>query len=247
MIIPNWPAPKNIHAFTTTRDGGVSLPPYDSFNLAAHVGDDPEHVAENRRILSHNMNHSRSFVWEPIWLTQTHSTTAVRITHDSPATIATPCDASFTRETNLPCAVLTADCLPLLICNEAGTEVAAIHAGWRGLLAGIIENTIPQLSSSPADLLVWLGPAIGPTAFNVDDNIRLDFINRYPQNKAAFKQTDSDWLADFYALSKTSLEAVGVSRVYGGDYCTVSDKRFFSYRRDNGVTGRMASVIYIAA
>lgn len=245
MIIPNWPAPKNIHAFTTTRDGGVSLPPYDSFNLATHVGDNLEHVLQNRARLVSNMNLPRAPIWEPIWLNQMHTTTAVHITHDSPPIIETPCDASFTQDMNLPCAVLTADCLPLLICNESGTEIAAIHAGWRGLLAGVIENTITQLSSLPSELLVWLGPAIGPLSFNVDDTIRLDFINRYPQNRVAFKQTNSDWLADFYALAKTSLEAVGVSRVFGGDYCTVSDKRFFSYRRDKGVTGRMASLIYI--
>lgn len=232
MIIPNWPAPTNIHAFTTTIDNG---------NLATHVGDDRERVLRNRLHLITEAQLPR----EPIWLTQTHSTTAISLTHSSPATIETPSDASFTQDSNLPCAVLTADCLPLLICNESGTEVAAIHAGWRGLLAGVIEQCVTQLSSSPTKLLVWLGPAIGPHAFNVDNTIRLDFINRCPHNKEAFYQTDVDWLADIYALAKISLEAVGVSRVYGGAYCTVTDKRFFSYRREGSNTGRMASIIYI--
>lgn len=232
MIIPNWPAPTNIHAFTTTIDNG---------NLATHVGNDYERVLQNRTRLVTEAHLPR----EPVWLTQTHSTTTTHITHASPATTETPSDASCTQDKNLPCAVLTADCLPLLICNKSGNEVAAIHAGWRGLLAGVIEHCITQLSTSPAELLAWLGPAIGPQAFNVDNTIRLDFINRYPHNKEAFHQTDTDWLADIYALAKTSLKAVGVSRVYGGEYCTVTDKRFFSYRRDGNNTGRMASVIYI--
>ncbi|PHQ80712.1 MAG: hypothetical protein COB66_04145 [Coxiella sp. (in: Bacteria)] len=239
MIQPQWPAPSNIHAFTTTRDGGVSLAPFDSFNLASHVNDNPDHVMANRQQLMQQHNLPRM----PIWLNQTHTTYPVELAANS-TTLSQECDAAYTRCADMPCTVLTADCLPLLVCNRQGTEVAAIHAGWRGLQAGVIENTIDQLTSSPDDLLVWLGPAIGPSAFEINNEIRLAFLARYPQNSVAFKQVNQCWFADIYALARVSLQSRGISQIFGGDYCTFSEnEHFFSYRRD-GLTGRMASIIW---
>lgn len=236
IISPDWPAPKNIHAFTTTRQGGVSLPPFDSFNLAMHVEDDPQHVIKNRQQLNQLTPQN------PIWLNQTHSATAIALTHHSKQNQTA--DASYTTHSKLPCVVMTADCLPVLICNKQGSEVAAIHAGWRGLKAGIIENTIKQLSTAPQELMAWLGPAIGADAFELNNEIRLDFLACNPQNGVAFKQVNATWLADIYALARVSLNALKVKNIYGGEYCTFSDEnRFFSYRRD-GITGRMASLIW---
>ncbi len=241
MIIPNWPAPQNVRAYTTTREGGVSAPPYASFNLAMHVDDNPQHVAQNREHFLQKVQLSQ----QPIWLNQTHSTVAVELTAATPNTTPQDADASYTRVARLPCTVLTADCLPLLVCNRQGTEIAAIHAGWRGLKDGVIENTIQQLTSKPADLLVWLGPAIGPTALELSNEIRLDFLHSNTQNSLAFKQVGSGWFADIYTLARISLKKVNVENVYGGDYCTFTDSnRFFSYRRD-GITGRMASTIWL--
>lgn len=233
--------PSHVHAFTTTRDGGISLPPYDSFNLATHVGDNTNAVMENRARLRQQLPS------EPVWLNQTHSIIAANLDHWQPSDGVIDADASFTTQQNRVCVAMTADCLPLLVCNQDGTEVAAIHAGWRGLLAGVIENTITQLQSPAETLSVWLGPAIGAEAFEVDNQIRLDFLARYPQNSIAFKQVEDHYLADIYALARHCLSLLGVKHIFGGDYCTVSDeKKFFSYRR-NQKTGRMASLIWFEA
>jgi YfiH family protein len=239
VITPNWPAPNNVKAYTTTRDGGVSLSPYQSLNIATHVGDNSEAVKENRIILAKKLN----LTSEPIWLNQTHSAIALPAI---PANINCTADASFTRETAQVCAIMTADCLPILICNTSGTEVAAIHAGWRGLAGNIINNTVQALTSSPEDLLVWLGPAIGPSMFEVGSDMRDCFIKQHPATQNCFIKTDTAWLANIYLLARYYFSLANVTAIYGGDNCTFKNKdQFFSYRRDGQYTGRMASLIWL--
>ncbi len=238
-IEPDWPVPTTIHAVTTLRDGGISQPPYATLNLAAHVGDRPEHVAENRHIIRQELQ----LPTEPFWLHQVHSAIAVPATADSSITQVTG-DASFSRQAGIVCAVMTADCLPILLADEQGETIAAIHAGWRGLAAGIIDNTFKQL---PADhrYLAWLGPAIGPDCFEVGDDVRVAFVQRDSAFESAFKkQRCGKWLADIYQLARINLRKFKVDQIYGGDRCTVSEPDcFFSYRRD-GQTGRMATLIW---
>lgn len=236
LILPNWPAPRNVRACTTTRDGGVSLGPYASLNLGDHVGDDPAHVAENRARLRRELE----LPAEPLWLTQVHGTAV--------AEGAGGCaDASVAFGPGTVCTVMTADCLPLLLCDRAGTAVAAVHAGWRGLLAGVIEAAVSRLHVPGADLLAWLGPAIGPQAFEVGEEVRAAFVAEDAAAAVAFHPAPGGrWLADIYALARLRLARCGVTAVYGGELCTWSDAaRFYSYRRD-GVTGRMASLIWLA-
>jgi YfiH family protein len=238
FIIPDWPAPPGIHALTTTRRGGVSLAPYDSLNLGDHVGDAPEAVAENRRRLVEAL----SLPAEPRWLSQVHGTCAANA-----AKISSGCeaDASHTDRPGVVCAVLTADCLPLLLCDRDGRHVAAVHAGWRGLLNGVIEKAIEAMGAQ-APLLAWLGPAIGPQAFEVGEEVRQAFIEVDAAAASAFKPSPGGrWLADIYALARLRLQAIGVGSVHGGQHCTYSEpERFYSYRRD-AQTGRMASLIWI--
>lgn len=238
FITPDWPAPANVHALTTTRCGGVSVPPYDTLNLGDHVGDEAAAVAENRRRLLDAL----SLPAEPRWLSQVHGTCATDALAVSPGCEA---DASYTDQSGVVCAVLTADCLPLLLCDREGHHVAAVHAGWRGLLNGVIERTI-EVMGATSPLLVWLGPAIGPKAFEVGDEVRQSFIEVDAGAARAFASSaDGRWLADIYALAEMRLKAAGVTAVYGGDHCTYSEpERFYSYRRD-GQTGRMASLIWI--
>jgi hypothetical protein len=244
-IVPDWPAPANVRAFMTTRAGGVSQPPYDSMNPASHVGDAPESVAGNRRILRTDIPA------EPLWLEQVHGSCVAKHADGD----ATPCaDASLARQAGQVCAVMTADCLPVLFCDRAGTVVAAAHAGWRGLAGGVLEETIAAMDVPPSEILVWLGAAIGPEAFEVGDEVRLAFMDQHPLTAVAFRpaflgtldEAPRKWLADIYALARIRLAAVGVEAVYGGDLCTYKDvRRFFSYRRD-ATTGRMASLIWLA-
>lgn len=240
-IRPDWPAPPRVRALVTTRRGGVSLAPWDSFNLGDHVGDDVEAVEENRRRLR------RELPAEPVWLHQVHGTRCVDAAHAVPRVEA---DAAFARRPGVVCAILTADCLPVLLCDEAGTVVGAAHAGWRGLLDGVIESTVAAMAASGSlageRLLAWLGPAIGPAAFEVGDEVRAAFVARDPAAAAAFlPHREGKWLADIYALARQRLAGLGVRRIASADFCTVRDRRdFFSYRRD-GVTGRMASLIWL--
>jgi YfiH family protein len=238
VIKPDWPAPKNIVAFTTTRQDGHSQLPYDAFNLAMHVGDDHDAVEKNRKILLTTFN----LPYEPAWLTQTHSTMVVE--NNSNFSLCEG-DASFTREKNKVCAVLTADCLPLLVCNRAGDEVAAIHAGWRGLANGVIEATLKKLQSKSSDLLVWLGPAIGPAVYEVGHDVHEIFLRHNKTAEKGFEKISEDkWLMNTYALACQRLTALGVNAIFGGDHCTYTERElFYSFRRDN-VTGRMASLIY---
>ncbi len=233
-LIPDWPAPANIRAGTSLRSGGISLPPYDSLNLADHVGDDPAAVTENRRHLQ--------LPSEPIWLQQTHSTRIVDAAHCTAS--QTEADGSYTSQTNIICSVLTADCLPLLICDRSGSQVAAIHAGWRGLAAGIIEKAIATLPANPDELLVWLGPAIGSNAYEVGNEVREIFIAHDPAAKAVFRAVQEKWRMDIYQLARQRLQVLGVTNIYGGDHCTFHEQeQFYSYRRD-GICGRMVSLIW---
>lgn len=238
-LIPDWPAPANVKAVITTREGGVSRTPYASMNLADHVGDEPADVESNRAIMMDRL----ALPLAPSWLSQIHGCRVV----DAEATFpGAEADGIYARRPGYVCPVLTADCLPLLICDRAGTRVCAVHAGWRGLADGIVENAICRLGLPAADLLVWLGPAIGPQAFEVGENVYDAFVSESSEAKAAFTTSHpGHWLADIYLLARQRLAALGVGYVGGGDYCTVTEReRFFSYRRDV-VTGRMASLIWL--
>jgi YfiH family protein len=235
-LTPDWPAPANIHAATTLRTGGVSEPPYSSLNPALHVGDLDSAVMENRRIIKNML----SLPAEPFWLNQIHSSIAV----DAAITDYLPsADASYTSKPGIVCAVMTADCLPLLLCAADGARIAAIHAGWRGLLAGIIRHTVKALAKT--NLLVWLGPAIGPASFEVGSEVREAFLAKSNGFANAFSRQDNGkWLADIYLLARHELTALGISQIYGGDFCTLTDQaRFYSFRRDPK-TGRMVSLIW---
>ena len=240
LIIPDWPAPARVRAVSTTRQGGGSAPPYDSLNLAEHVGDDPTCVAANRRRLMAAVGYPA----EPAWLEQVHGTNVI-----DAGTVFAPmtADAAWTREPDRPCVVMTADCLPVLLCDHAGTVVAAAHTGWRGLAGGVIAATIAAMNAPAAELLVWLGPAIGPDAFEVGEEVRAAFLGLSADNVDCFQPSPAGrWLADLYGLARRQLRALGVATIYGGDYCTFSQpERFFSYRRENP-TGRMATLIWLA-
>ncbi|MDX1561110.1 MAG: peptidoglycan editing factor PgeF [Marinobacter sp.] len=240
LIVPDWPAPSWVQAACTTRGGGISKPPWHSLNLGAHVGDKPEDVAKNRALLRQWAEPgARSFGW----LKQVHGTSVALL----PQAGEVAADASVTSQPGVVCAVMTADCLPVLFCDPAG-RVAAAHAGWRGLCDGVLERTVEHLGN-PAGVLAWLGPAIGPDQFEVGAEVREAFLLHDPQAAVAFVPSprhSGRYLADLYELARQRLAAAGVLQVYGGGFCTVTDReRFFSYRRD-GQTGRMASLIYIS-
>ena len=236
-IEPNWPAPPGIRAYSTLREGGVSQGEYASLNLAAHVGDNPDHVSTNRHRLRKGLQLPR----EPYWLSQIHGTKAVKANRI--ASHPPEADASYSDEPCVVCVVMTADCLPVLFCDRRGDRVAASHAGWRGLVGGVLESTVDALGSN--DLMAWLGPAIGPSAFEVGAEVRLSFLEKLDDCGDAFVQIDEQhWLADLYSLARLILARVGVEAVYGGQECTFSNAdRFFSYRRDSQ-TGRMATLIW---
>jgi YfiH family protein len=240
FIMPAWPAPANVHALTTLRTGGYSSAPYAGFNLATHTGDDGPTVNRNRALLREHFG----LPSEPVWLQQVHSN---RIVFAGPDETGAEADGSWTSSVGIVCTVMTADCLPVLICNRQGSTVAAVHAGWRGLHAGVVTSAIRMLESDPAELMVWLGPAIGPRAFEVGAEVFRAFTDRNHENTSAFRQTDDQhWLCDLYQLARIELFNQGVTSVFGGNECTLTDEqRFYSYRRD-GDTGRMASLIWMA-
>lgn len=239
LLFPDWPAPARVRAFSTTRLGGVSASPYDSLNLAEHVGDDPAHVAENRRRLAQMLGYAA----EPAWLDQVHG---ARVINAGMVREPVAADAAWTRTPGQPCVVMTADCLPVLLCARNGTMVAAAHGGWRGLAQGVIAATVASIKVPPAELLAWLGPAIGPAAFEVGEEVRAAFLALEVGNAGCFRPSPAGrWLADLYELARRQLRALGVSAIYGGAYCTFSEpERFFSYRRENQ-TGRMATLIWL--
>jgi YfiH family protein len=234
----NWPAPEGIVAGCTTREGGVSEGDFASLNLGAHVGDTIEHVAENRRRFTSICD----LPAEPLWLDQVHGTN-VAVEPESAAPPAA--DAVLTRQPGRICAVMTADCLPVLLVSVSGQELAAVHAGWRGLCNGILENTLREFQAPATNILAWLGPAISQRNFEVGDDVRQKFVSHDVQAAEFFTPNENDrWQADLYGLARQRLMQAGVQRIYGDDSCTYDDsRRFFSYRRD-GPCGRMASFVF---
>lgn len=234
-----WPGPAGVCAGTTLRHGGVSRGAYASLNLGTHVGDDFAAVAENRRRVAAEL----ALPDEPHWLNQVHGTTVL----DLCGVAESPCaDAAVADAPGRVCTVLTADCLPVLFCDTAGTRIAAAHAGWRGLANGVLEATVERLRVPPDQLLAWLGPAIGPAHFEVGEEVRAAFLTHHAESATAFcASRPGHWFADLYALARIRLNARGVTRIFGGQCCTFEEQaRFYSYRRDGGVTGRMASLIW---
>lgn len=236
LLTPDWPVPAGVRACVTTRGGGISAAPFDALNLGDHVGDAPAAVASNRARLT------AQFDIQPAWLSQVHGDGVVEA---DPSRIL-QADASWTTTPGIACTVMTADCLPALFCNRAGTRVAAAHAGWRGLANGVLEATVAQMAAEPADILVWLGPAIGPRNFEVGGEVREAFVRVHPQAEAAFVPgvAAGKYMADIYQLARIRLAALGVTAVYGGDLCTIDDTQFFSHRRANP-TGRQAALVWL--
>ncbi|MFN1619708.1 peptidoglycan editing factor PgeF [Vibrio rotiferianus] len=237
-IVPNWPAPKNVKAFASTRVGGFSSAPYQGLNLGAHVGDDPSIVEKNRAWLAQQANMPSA----PIWLNQTHSTVVAQVS--APTTQVLDADGVFTSASNVVCSAMTADCLPVLLTNTQGTQVAAVHAGWRGLANGIVENALELFSG---EVMAWLGPAIGPQAFEVGEDVLQAFVDFDSQAHQAFTPRDVEgkWLADMSKLATQRINKLGITQVFDSGLCTFQDKEdFYSYRRD-GVTGRQATFIWI--
>ncbi|UTZ20848.1 peptidoglycan editing factor PgeF [Vibrio campbellii] len=237
-IIPNWPAPKNVKAFASTRVGGFSTAPYQGLNLGAHVGDDLSIVVKNRDWLAQEAKMPSA----PIWLNQTHSTVVAQVSDTT--TQVLDADGVFTSSSQVVCSAMTADCLPVLLTNTQGTQVAAVHAGWRGLANGIVENALELFSG---EVMAWLGPAIGPQAFEVGDDVLQAFVDFDSQAHQAFTPRDVEgkWLADMSKLATQRLNKLGIAQVFDSGQCTFQHKEdFYSYRRD-GVTGRQATFIWI--
>lgn len=239
-IRADWPAPGRVRVLATLRTGGVSAAPYDSFNLAQHVGDDPARVAANRA----SLRERGGLPDEPLWLNQVHGCAVV--IHDGPQASPPTADAAVAFEPGRVCAVMTADCLPVVLADRAGRRVGVAHAGWRGLAGGVVEATVQALGVPAADLVAWLGPAIGQAAFEVGPEVRAAFVQRLPAAEAAFLPgAPGKFQADLYALARAVLAQAGVADVHGGGWCTATDReRFFSFRRD-GRTGRMATLAWL--
>lgn len=242
MIKPNWPAPSHIHAITTLRTDGYSQAPYESFNLADHVGDDSKMVAKNRQKLYETLKLQKP----PFWLNQVHGDGVIYWEDELPNHHTA--DAIFTLKKHRPCAVLTGDCLPILLCDRIGSVVAAIHAGWKGILNGVIEATVKAMPVPSDTLLAWMGPAIGPAVFEVGEEVKTQFTLADPTAENAFQAYKKEkFLCDIFLLGKQRLNCAGVTAIYGGYECTYSNpERFFSARRskDTG-TGRFATLIWM--
>jgi YfiH family protein len=238
LIVPDWPAPANVRSLQTTRAGGISSAPYDSLNLGDHVGDAPLAVQRNRMLLNSLLPS------EPVWLNQVHGTT---VANADSASCLPQADACIARHRAAVCVVMTADCLPVLLCNTQGSVVGVAHAGWKGMAAGVIEAAVKSMDAAPEAIMAWLGPAISQDAFEVGDEVRAAFVAVQPQAAAAFVAGQGGkWFADLYALARLRLNGLGINRVYGGGCCTFGEReRFYSYRRD-GATGRMGTFIWLA-
>jgi YfiH family protein len=241
FIYPDWPAPVHVKAVTTTRNGGFSVGAYASFNLSNLVGDEPGSVKRNRALLREVLK----LPAEPIWLTQVHGTRVIDAFDAGPGEEA---DGCVTGTGGVVCAVLTADCLPVLLCDRRSTRIAALHAGWRGLAAGIIEEGLRRIHVPPANLMAWLGPAIGPSAYEVGDDVRNTFIGLDKEMAGSFTPVPNrpgHWLADLYDIARRRLRSQGVHDIHGGLRCTLRERNlFYSHRRD-GNCGRMASLIWL--
>jgi YfiH family protein len=249
IIVPDWPAPGDVKAIQTTRLGGTSIPPYDTFNLGNHVGDNPIMVQNNRNLLT------LSLPAQPLWLEQVHGTRVINANYELSPIGDRDChnvqtslqgDACIARLPATVCAVMTADCLPVLLCDTRGSVVGAVHAGWKGLAAGVIENTVRAMGVSPQHLMAWLGPAISQEFFEVGEEVRNIFIKNDPQAASAFVAgKPGKWFADIFALARLRLKSLGIIQIYGGSYCTYREQNnFFSYRRES-VTGRMGTLIWL--
>lgn len=240
IIKPNWPVASHVIAYVSTRKGGVSNGKYSSLNLGAHVGDDLLVVQQNRQLIENRLN----FPSEPVWLNQVHGSKVLDLPLEPKVSISA--DSCFTSQANTVCTIMTADCLPVLVCDKKGSQVAAIHCGWRGIAGGVIENTIEKFSCSMDEIYVWLGPAIGPNSFEVGIDVYNIFVESVDKTASAFiKQKEGNkWLANIYTLAKLKLNSLGIKSIYGGNFDTYSQNDlFFSYRRDKQ-TGRMASFIW---
>lgn len=243
LILPDWPAPPGVRAAFTLRSHGVSRPPFDTFNIAAHVADDPRAVAENRTALRTALELSA----EPAWLEQVHGHRVVDLDRQTSLDSLGPSDASVTHTVGRVCAIQVADCMPVLFAAADGSGVGAAHAGWRGLAGGVLEETVRAMNTSSGELLAWLGPAIGQAHFEVGEEVRAAFLAADTGAAAAFIVNERGrWQCDLYALARRRLAALGVTRIHGGGWCTYSDpRRFYSYRRD-GRCGRMAALVWRA-
>ena len=239
ILTPEWPAPAGVRAAFTLRSGGVSPPPFDSLNLGAHVGDEAAAVIENRRRVRAELRLAE----EPAWIEQVHGIEVLDLDLEARAGIAA--DAALTRRAGPVCAVQVADCLPILLAVRDGSAVAAAHAGWRGLAAGVLEATVKKLAAEPGRLIAWLGPGIGPAHFEVGEEVRAAFLASDADAASLFTpNARGRWQCDLAGLARGRLVALGVSAVFGGEWCTYGDAlRFFSYRRD-GRCGRMAALIW---
>lgn len=239
-ISPNWSVPNNVHGFSTTRQGGVSQVPYESFNLGNHLGDNPEDVKTNRQLLVEKFGLPQL----PIFLTQTHSTRVITLPYKGDNLDA---DAVYTNQPNQICLVMTADCLPVLFTNKQGTEVASAHAGWRGLCDGILEETIKCFQCPRNEIIAWFGPAIGPKAFQVGQDVVDQFVAKDTQAQDAFVNDTTrkgKFLGNLYQIARQRLDKMEVTHIYGGEHCTYTEaEQFFSFRRDVN-TGRMATLIW---
>ncbi|MBR2514880.1 MAG: peptidoglycan editing factor PgeF [Halomonas sp.] len=240
LLLPDWPAPANVRAFVTTRETGPSQDDFAAFNPATHVGDNTDHVALCRRLMHKEIGDERPL----LWLNQTHGARVQQgYQSDTPEA-----DAAVASSNDYACVVLTADCLPVLFCNRQGTQVGVAHAGWRGLAGGVLEATVAAMNCDPDDILVWLGPAISNAQFEVGPEVYGAFVAVHPETADAFDHSPyrlGHYMADLYRLARFRLEALGIHHISGGHFCTACESRFYSHRRDNGNTGRMASVIWI--
>ena len=249
FVTPDWPVADEVQAAATTRRGGVSPPPYDTLNLGDAVGDEPAHVEENRR----RVRETLSLPGSPLWLHQVHGADVVEV---ASAESGIEADGAVTDRPDEVCAILTADCLPVLLADRTGEAVGIAHAGWRGLVAGVVASAVEAMPSEAGDLCAWLGPAISADAYEVGGEVRDALLKRNSEAEACFEPSPNEaltdagrrrWLADLYGLARRQLRSVGVTSIYGGTFCTYEDEeRFYSYRRD-GQTGRMASLIWLEA
>jgi purine-nucleoside/S-methyl-5'-thioadenosine phosphorylase / adenosine deaminase len=238
-LVPDWPAPRKVRVVSTQRTGGTSKGPYASLNLAAHVDDDADSVRENRK----RLREAAGLPSEPLWLEQVHGCEVVEADGQGGVPRA---DSAVATRSGRVCAVMTADCLPVVLADRAGTRVAVAHAGWRGLAGGVVAATVAALGGDPADLLAWLGPAIGQGAFEVGPEVRHEFVGRWPDAGVCFEANlRGHFQADLYGIARIVLARAGVGSVYGGGWCTATEAaRFFSFRRD-GITGRMATLAWL--
>lgn len=236
FLKPNWNAPASILGLTTTREGGISLPPFHSFNVGDHVGDNNEHTVNNRQILQTHLKLPSS----PEWLKQTHSTNAIIVEE----TTSREADAAITREKNRVLAIMTADCLPIILCDNQGQEIAAIHAGWRGLCNGIVEATLEKMLTIRENIMAWIGPGICKKCFEVGHEVAENFYNNYPFTKNTFETNNDKYYGNLALIAEKILNSAGVDQVYQSNECTYELKdKYFSYRREQE-TGRMVTLIW---